>query len=28
MNLQTAAKVIPATEPGGLIQVQMENGGH
>jgi alkyl hydroperoxide reductase subunit F len=27
MNLQKAAKVIPATEPGGLIHVQMENGG-
>ncbi|NBQ07788.1 MAG: alkyl hydroperoxide reductase subunit F, partial [Betaproteobacteria bacterium] len=27
MNLQKAAKVVPATEPGGLIQVQMENGG-
>ncbi|MFM8822718.1 MAG: FAD-dependent oxidoreductase, partial [Limnohabitans sp.] len=27
MNLQKAAKVVPASEPGGLIQVQMENGG-
>jgi alkyl hydroperoxide reductase subunit F len=27
MNLQKAAKVVPATEPDGLIQVQMENGG-
>ena len=27
MNLQRAAKVIPASEPGGLVQVQMENGG-
>jgi alkyl hydroperoxide reductase subunit F len=27
MNLQRASKVVPATEPGGLIQVQMENGG-
>ncbi|MCF8181263.1 MAG: alkyl hydroperoxide reductase subunit F, partial [Burkholderiaceae bacterium] len=27
MNLQRAAKVIPAEEEGGLIQVQMENGG-
>lgn len=27
MNLQRAAKVIPANEPGGLLQVQMENGG-
>ena len=27
MNLQKAAKVVPATEPGGLIHVQMENGG-
>lgn len=27
MNLQRAAKVIPATAPGGLLQVQMENGG-
>jgi alkyl hydroperoxide reductase subunit F len=27
MNLQKAAKVVPAAEPGGLIQVQMENGG-
>ena len=27
MNLQRAAKVIPASEQGGLVQVQMENGG-
>jgi len=27
MNLQKAAKVVPATESGGLIQVQRENGG-
>jgi alkyl hydroperoxide reductase subunit F len=27
MNLQKAAKVVPATESGGLIQVEMENGG-
>ncbi|NBO42825.1 MAG: alkyl hydroperoxide reductase subunit F, partial [Betaproteobacteria bacterium] len=27
MNLQKASKVVPATEPGGLIEVQMENGG-
>ena len=27
MNLQRAAKVIPAAAPGGLLQVQMENGG-
>jgi len=27
MNLQLATKVIPAEEPGDLIQVQMENGG-
>ncbi len=27
MNLQRAAKVIPAQEQGGLVQVQMENGG-
>jgi alkyl hydroperoxide reductase subunit F len=27
MNLQKATKVVPASEPGGLIQVQMENGG-
>jgi NADH-dependent peroxiredoxin subunit F len=27
MNLQRAAKIIPAEEEGGLIQVQMENGG-
>ena len=27
MNLQRASKVVPATAPGGLIQVQMENGG-
>ncbi len=27
MNLQRAAKLIPASTTGGLIQVQMENGG-
>ena len=27
MNLQKASKVVPATEEGGLIEVQMENGG-
>jgi NADH-dependent peroxiredoxin subunit F len=27
MNLQRAQKLIPASEPGGLVQVQMENGG-
>ncbi len=27
MNLQRAAKVIPASVAGGLVQVQMENGG-
>ena len=27
MNLQIATKVIPAAEPGDLIEVQMENGG-
>jgi alkyl hydroperoxide reductase subunit F len=27
MNLQRAAKIVPAEEEGGLIQVQMENGG-
>jgi alkyl hydroperoxide reductase subunit F len=27
MNLQKASKVVPATEPSGLIEVQMENGG-
>ncbi len=27
MNLQRAAKIIPATEPGGLIEVQLANGG-
>ena len=27
MNLQRAAKVIPATVAGGLVQVEMENGG-
>jgi len=27
MNLQRAEKIIPATEVGGLIQVQMANGG-
>ncbi len=27
MNLQRAEKLIPAGEPGGLVQVQMANGG-
>jgi alkyl hydroperoxide reductase subunit F len=27
MNLQKAAKVVPASEPGGLIRVEMANGG-
>ena len=27
MNLQRAQKIIPATEVGGLVQVQMDNGG-
>jgi len=27
MNLQRATKVIPASTPGAMIQVQMENGG-
>jgi NADH-dependent peroxiredoxin subunit F len=27
MNLQRAAQIVPATEPGGMVQVQMENGG-
>lgn len=27
MNLQRASQLIPASEPGGLVQVQMENGG-
>jgi alkyl hydroperoxide reductase subunit F len=27
MNLQQAAKLVPATEPGGLIEVQLANGG-
>jgi len=27
MNLQRATKMIPAEEEGGLIQIQMENGG-
>jgi len=27
MNLQRAEKLIPAEEPGGLVQVQMANGG-
>jgi len=26
MNLQRASKLIPASEPGGLIEVQLENG--
>ena len=27
MRLQRAAKLIPATEKGGLITVELENGG-
>src|SRR6218665_1163044 len=27
MNLQRADKLVPATEPGGLIEVQLANGG-
>ena len=27
MNLQRAEKLIPASQPGGLVQVQLENGG-
>ncbi len=27
MNLQRAEKLLPASEPGGLVQVQMANGG-
>jgi alkyl hydroperoxide reductase subunit F len=27
MNLQRAEKLIPATEPGGLVEVQLANGG-
>ena len=27
MNLQQAVKLVPATEPGGLIEVQLANGG-
>ncbi len=27
MNLQRAQKIIPAEQPGGLVTVQMENGG-
>lgn len=27
MNLQRAEKLVPATEPGGLIEVQLANGG-
>jgi alkyl hydroperoxide reductase subunit F len=27
MNMQRAAKIVPAAQEGGLIQVQMENGG-
>jgi alkyl hydroperoxide reductase subunit F len=27
MNLQRAAKLIPASEPGGFVTVKMENGG-
>ena len=26
MNLQRAARLIPATETGGLVQVEMDNG--
>ena len=26
MNLQRAAKLIPASETGGLIEVQLDNG--
>src|SRR5690606_39810298 len=26
MNLQRATKLVPASEPGGLIEVQLENG--
>jgi alkyl hydroperoxide reductase subunit F len=26
MNLQRATKLVPATEPGGLVEVQLENG--
>ena len=28
MNLQRAEKLIPASEPGGLIEVQLANGAH
>ena len=27
MNLQQASKLVPATEPGGLVEVQLANGG-
>jgi len=27
MNLQRADQLIPATEPGGLIEIQLANGG-
>jgi alkyl hydroperoxide reductase subunit F len=27
MNLQLAQKLVPATEPGGLIEIQLANGG-
>ena len=27
MNLQRAEKIVPAAQPGGLVQVHMENGG-
>lgn len=27
MNLQRATKLVPANEPGGLIELQLENGG-
>ncbi len=27
MNLQRATKLVPASEPGGLIELQLENGG-
>ena len=28
MNLQLAQSLVPATEPGGLIEVKLANGGH
>lgn len=27
MNLQRATKLVPASEPGGLVELQLENGG-